>query len=195
MKEIYKSLLDPKGKFGMWGIVAIIIIGVTLMVLPSLFIKETEYPIQEQADKSLSEDIDVTVNSLVNIENSLAKRATSILSQIEGVGNVSVFITMASGPEHDYAKNITNQKSTIEEQDSGGGTRITNETDEKSEFVFTQGQGEPLILKEKGAQVKGILVVADGAKDVSIKATLSRAVQSMFDLPAHKVTILPKESR
>lgn len=202
MKEFYKSFLNPQGKFGIWGIAALILLGIALMVIPGLFLGKEEG--QGFGDKmgdvyekrgETYEKVGSTSSSLMSLEESLAKQAQNILSQVEGVGVVSVSVTLAAGPEQDFACNNTNRKSVIEEKDTGGGTRITTESDEKTEFVLAQGRGEPLILKEKAPEIKGVLVVAEGAKDVAIKVQLSKAVQSLFDLPAHRVMILPKESR
>jgi stage III sporulation protein AG len=199
MKEFYKTLLNPQGKFGIWGIAALICIGIALMVLPGLFLGEEEQlGLGEEMDgvyERETSNVAGSSASLLSMEETLAKQAQSILSQVDGVGVVAVSVTLATGAEHDLACNGTSRKSVIEEKDSGGGTRITTESDEQMEYVLTQGRGEPLILKEKAPEIKGVLVVAEGAKDVQIKIQLSRAVQSLFDLPAHRVMILPKESR
>lgn len=202
MKEFYKSLLNPQGKFGIWGIAALIFLGIFLMVVPGLFLGKEDKQgfgdkqgaIYEQKEANYEKPGSIS-SSLVSLEESLARQAQNILSQVAGVGNVSVSVTLAAGPEQDFARNKSNQQSTIEEKDTGGGMRITGESNEKTEFVFAQGRGEPLLIKEKGSEIKGVLVVAEGAKDVEIKVQLSKAVRSLFDLPAHRVLILPKESR
>ena len=78
-------------------------------------------------------------------------------------------------------------------KDTQGGVRVTTEIDEQTEYVLVQSRNEPLVLKEKAPEIKGVLVVVEGANDVELKIQLSRAVQSLFDLPAHKIMILPKE--
>lgn len=194
MPEFYKLLFDPKGKFGIWGIVVLIILGISLMVVPGMFLGKKEKVSSIERLRETNENIGTT-SSLISLEESLAKQVTDILRQVEGVGRVSVAVSLAAGPEQDYACNAANQKSTIEEKATDGGVRVTTEVNEKTEYVLVQGRNEPLILKEKSPQIKGVLVVAEGAYDADIKIQLSRAVQSLFDLPAHRIMILPKEGR
>ena len=40
MNEFYKSILDPKGRFGVWGIVTLIILGILLMIVPGLLLDD-----------------------------------------------------------------------------------------------------------------------------------------------------------
>ncbi|MDD2432686.1 MAG: hypothetical protein PHX01_03160 [Clostridia bacterium] len=197
MKNFYKSLFESQGKLGLGGIVALIILGISLMVVPGIFLgkKEKNLPLeipQEINDKTGST---FTKSALTNLEETLANQAMNILSEIEGVGRVSVAVRLAAGPEQDYACNSTKQKATIEEKAVDGGVRETTEINEKTEYVLVQGRSEPLLLKEKSSQIKGVLVVAEGARDAKTKVQLSRAIQSLFDLPAHRIIILPKESR
>ncbi|MGI6589001.1 MAG: hypothetical protein ACOX2N_09655 [Peptococcia bacterium] len=195
MKNFYKSLLDPKGKLGIGGIVVLIILGISLMVVPGMFLGKTEKDLPPETPKEINDKTSNNSSVLVSLEESLARQATNILSEVEGVGRVSVAVSLAAGPEQDYACNRTNQKSTIEEKAMDGGIRETTEFNEKTEYVLVQGRSEPLLLKEKSPQIKGVLVVAEGAHDAEIKIQLSRAIQSLFDLPAHRIIILPKEGR
>lgn len=194
MNEFYKSILDPKGRFGVWGIVTLIILGILLMIVPGLLLDDqNKTAVPEKIPQKSMEDMRPIASSLMSMEDVLAKQITDILSQVEGVGHVSVAISLAAGQEQDYAKNVNNQKTIVEEKDTQGGVRVTTEIDEQTEYVLVQSRNEPLVLKEKAPEIKGVLVVAEGANDVELKTQLSRAVQSLFDLPAHKIMILPKE--
>jgi len=194
MNDFYKSIFNPKGRFGIWGIVILIILGISLMIVPEMFLKDKNERVDPEEKPQVSqESMEQGVSPLICLEEALAGQITAILSQIEGVGQISVAVSLATGLEQDYARNINNQKEVVEEKDSQGGLRVTTETDEQTEYVLVQSRNEPLILKEKAPQIKGILVVAEGAKNVEKKIQLSRALQSLFDLPAHKILILPKE--
>jgi len=194
MNEFYKSILNPKGKLGVWGIVILIILGISLMIIPEIFLdNKKESVVPEEIPIVTRENMDATVSSLISLEEVLARQIIDILCQIEGVGRISVAVSLAAGLEQDYARNVNNQKAVVEEKDTQGGIRVTTETDEQTEYVLVQSRNEPLILKEKAPQIKGVLVVAEGAKDVEMKIQLSRAIQSLLDLPAHKIMILPKE--
>lgn len=192
MSEFYKALINPKGKFGIWGIAALVSLGIALMVVPGIFLGK-EPVIQPLVN--VVPKVEGGTYSLGEVEKGIAGQVSQILSQVQGAGQVMVTVSLESGPEQSYARNATIVKSSIEEKDTSGGTRLTTEANEKTEVVFAQGQGGALIIKEMGPQIKGVLVVAEGAKDAEIKAQLSKAVQTMLNMPAHRVMVLPKEGR
>lgn len=192
MKDYYKSLLNPKGKYGILGIVMLFFFGIALMIVPSIFLGEEK---KAQPVKNTVNEHTTSLSSLKEIEADLAKGISDILSQVQGAGRVTVSVSLETGPEQEFALNMDDSKSTIEEKDNNGGIRITNENNKKVEVVFAQNGQEPVVIKEMAPLVKGVLVVADGARDSEIKAKLSRAVQAMLDLPAHRVMVLPRESR
>lgn len=192
MSEIYKSLLDPKGKFGFWGIIVLVALGLALLVVPGQFIGK-EKPTPEQ--KTALPQASVEVSSLSSLEASLARQVSEILQQVEGAGGVSVSVTLEAGCEQDFAKNTTSDSSTIQENDNAGGNRMTTTVNQRTEVVFAQNGSQPLVVKEKGPQIKGVLVVAEGAADSEVKLKLSHAVQAMLKVPAHRIMVLTKESR
>ncbi|QNB45530.1 hypothetical protein BR63_03880 [Thermanaerosceptrum fracticalcis] len=195
MSEFFKTLTNPRGKYGYWGVGVVVLFGIALLVMPGLFLGKSK-PLSQAPNLVLEKtDPKQAPYPLSTVESALAQQVSQILCQVEGAGKVTVSVSLTAGPAHDYARNTTDSKSTIEEKDTGGGTRTTTEMNQKAELVFAQGKGEPVIVKELGPQIKGIVVVAEGAKDVEIRSKLSRAVQSMLDLPAHRVMVLPKESR
>jgi stage III sporulation protein AG len=123
-----------------------------------------------------------------NLENQLS----SILGKIQGAGRVSVMITLESGKEIVPAKDESISDKVTNEKDTSGGTRITDEKTTDDEVVFTAAQGgnsKPLIIKEINPEVKGVIVVAEGAKDSKIKLKISQAVQTVLDIPAYRVTV------
>ena len=192
MSDLFKILLNPKGKFGFWGIIILVVAGAALMVLPGIML-DSKPAAQPMANKqqALSE----SVYALNSIEKGIAAQISQILSQVQGAGQVMVTVSLEAGPEQSYARDASTVRSNVEEKDAGGGTRVTMETNEKSAVVFAEKQGAALVVKELGPRVQGVLVVAEGAKDPEIKAQLSRAVQTMMNLPAHKVLVLPKGER
>ena len=122
----------------------------------------------------------------------LEKDLSSILGKIQGAGRVSVMVTLKSGTEIIPAKDEAVSDKVTNEKDTSGGTRIVNErtTDDKVVFAAAQGgNSRPLIIKEINPEIKGVIVVAEGAKDSKVKLKLSQAVQTVLDIPAHRVTV------
>lgn len=123
-----------------------------------------------------------------NLENELS----SILAKIQGAGRVSVMITMKSGREIIPAKDESISDKVTNEKDTSGGTRVIDEKTTDDKVVLTAAQGgnsKPLIIKEINPEVKGVIVVAEGAKDSKIKLLISQAVQTVLDIPAYRVTV------
>lgn len=122
------------------------------------------------------------------LENDLS----SILGKIQGAGRVSVMITLKSGTEIIPAKDESVSDKVTNEKDTSGGTRVINEKTTDDKVVFTAAQGgnsKPLIIKEINPEIKGVIVVAEGAKDSRIKLKISQAVQTVLDIPAYRVTV------
>lgn len=194
MSELLKELANPKGKFGIWGIVVLVTLGIAMMVLPGLYLGQEKAPSPSLANPSPAY-MNNNPTQLGGLEQEIAADLCQILNQVEGAGEVAVSVALAAGPEQNYAENSTKIRSDIEEKDTSGGTRSTSETNEKTELVFSQNGGSALVIQEIGPEIKGVLVVAEGAEEPLIRAQLSEAIQTILNLPAHRVMILPKKGR
>lgn len=128
-------------------------------------------------------------------EKKLENELVAILSQVEGVGKIMVKVNLESGKQYQYAYNQNKEKNIVEEKDQQGGSRITTGVKEGEEMVIVQdnqtGSQKPVILKELRPAVKGVMVVAQGAEDSLLKSSLLEAVQTVLEIPAYKVTVLP----
>lgn len=193
MQEFYKTLFNPSGKFRVWVVAGLVLLGAALMIIPPLFTKKQgNLPSGAVASgiNTLSGD-----SSLSEKEKILAEKIASILTQVQGAGKVSVSVSIEAGPEKEFARNTSTDKSRVEEKESGGTNRVTDGNNDKSEVVFAQGKSDPVVVKEIAPQIKGVLVVAEGATDADVKAKINRALQALLDLPANRIMVLPKESR
>ena len=71
---------------------------------------------------------------------------------------------------------------------SGSTTSVT--IVEEPIVVKQNGEEKPLVLMEILPVVKGVVVVAEGAKDISVRLNLLEAVQSLLGLDSKSVQIL-----
>jgi stage III sporulation protein AG len=125
----------------------------------------------------------------------LENRLTEILSKIQNTGEVSVMITLKSGSEIIPAKDESITDKTTDEKDVEGGTRAINEKNTSDQVVFMNDQGgtsKPLVLKEINPDIKGVIIVAEGAKDPRVKSQLTEAVQTVLDVPAYRVSVFER---
>lgn len=136
---------------------------------------------------------------VIKLENLLGQRLEEVLTEIDGVGKVSVTVNLASTTERDYAVNTSTNNKTTRENDNKGGNRTITEINEDGQMVLvreSQGSREqPVVVKEIKPEVKGVMVVAEGAEDPAVKADLMNAVHVYLDVPLYRVIVLSRESR
>lgn len=127
-------------------------------------------------------------------ELEIAGRLEKVLAKVSGVGRVEVFLTLERGPEYRYASTTDLSSKETREEDSAGGTRDISESTDRTQLVIIRtptGQEEPVLVAEVFPEIKGVLVVAQGAQDPRIKESITRAVQTALKLGTHKITVLP----
>jgi stage III sporulation protein AG len=135
--------------------------------------------------------------NLTEDEARLERSLAEILSQVQGAGRVSVKVTFETGRLYDYAENETHEENVSRELDTQGMSRETTQVRKSGEIVTTQeratGSALPVVRNFREPRIQGVLVVADGAKDIAVKKALIEAVTTLFDIPYHKVAVLPRK--
>ncbi len=125
-----------------------------------------------------------------NIKNSLAHELEGILSKIDGAGTVNVSLTLSSDGIKSYASNIREEKRDIQETDNRGLKKTTSEHNTTRDLAASSGN--PLLIEERNPEILGVLIVADGANDSRTAEQLTNATATLLDIPAHKVTVMPR---
>jgi len=155
--------------------------------------------LQQSGPGQTGSGVGSTQETDLNTENSytrdLEERLTESLGQIEGVGKVKVMITLKSSHELVVEKEQPVSRSTSNESDSQGGSRITSQMESEDHTVYrTEGSvSEPYVIKTLPPQVEGVLVVAEGAGSGTINRTIVEIVQALFGVEAHKVQVVKME--
>ena len=57
---------------------------------------------------------------------------------------------------------------------------------------ITSSSNEPIVIKTNQPKINGVIVVATGAKDLTVKETLYSAVQTALQVQGHQVEIYTK---
>ena len=128
-------------------------------------------------------------------KKSLEKSMEEILGSIEGAGKVKVMITYKTSKEvvHQIEeKEIIND---TREEDGGGGIRITKQRELAPNVIFEEHNGakQAVVKKEIEPLIKGVVVVAEGANDDSVKMNLQMAAKILTDVPIHKISVFVME--
>lgn len=187
MEKIQKG--DMKKKIQYLSIIGVV--GIALILTSPLFINKNSKnpPAQkEEYNESLKED---------DYETKVKMELEGILETIEGVGKVDVMVSIANESESEIAFNTTESQNVIQETDNQGGQRVTdqNNLSETAVMVNEGGGNAPFITRQNRPEIKGIMVVAEGAHDPAIKYRLDEAVQTALDLPSHKVVIYARKNK
>ncbi|MFP3387839.1 stage III sporulation protein AG [Brevibacillus sp. SIMBA_040] len=132
---------------------------------------------------------------IAEYENIYESQLRDILGSVVGVGGVDVMVNLESTPELVVEKNRNIRSSTNQEMDKEKATRNQNDQSRDEQLVIIQGgkQDQPVVVKTLKPRVRGVLVVAKGADNIQVKAWITEAVQKVLDVPAYKISILPKK--
>ncbi len=105
----------------------------------------------------------------------LESKLSAVLSEVDGAGKVSVIITVESGMETVLAMET-----------------VTSETANRKEVVETPivVNGKTVVLKELYPKITGVLIVAEGAKSISVLNKIQQATMSLLDIDANRIEIL-----
>lgn len=178
------------------NLVILLCMGVALVIVAN-FYNDITYKDKKPAIENMENNnqINGTYNNSSddNYAAEIQDQLSIILSKIAGAGKVSVMITYESGKELVTQKDKSVIDKVTDEKDNDGGTRIINEysIDDKTVMVNQQGgSSQPVVVKEINPEIKGVIVVAEGAWDSKVKLKISEAVQTVLDIPAYRVTVL-----
>ena len=105
----------------------------------------------------------------------LQDRLSKTLSKVEGVGKISVIITVDGGMETIVAVETVTKT-------SGDSVTVT----ETPVLV----NGKTVVLSEKYPEVIGVVIVAQGADSISVKNELTNATVSLLNINSKQIKIL-----
>ena len=80
----------------------------------------------------------------------------------------------------------------VQEMDSNGGTRTTTTNRNEDKTVYDEKES-PYVIQELSPTVKGVLVVAQGGDDPTVKKQIQQTIEALFGLDSHKISIMKME--
>ena len=135
-------------------------------------------------------EISTNVSDNTTTDN-LTEKLETILSKMQGVGEVKVFVNYSETSEVVAMYNETTKTSNTEENDTSGGTRKIQETDSQRDIIYQEENGEKTPITQKVIQpkVEGAIITAKGANSAEIKANIIQAVEAVTGLATHKIQV------
>ena len=113
------------------------------------------------------------------------------LSTVDGVGKVQVMVTLEDGGETFVEKDLVTVREGTTEVDSGG-SRNTTDLSETEATVYRKAKDgdTPFVRQVKYPKVAGVVVSAQGGENAAIVQKITKAIQALFGLEAHKIIIV-----
>lgn len=113
----------------------------------------------------------------------MEKRLTDMLSNMDGISDVSVMITVKDSGEKVALKDRSTNKS------EGSGSSQSSVTEDT--VIRDDGSvKEPYVTKYNEPEIEGVVICCRGAENGEISLNITNAVQALFDVPVHKIVIL-----
>lgn len=143
------------------------------------------------SSKQLANADNLTSNNREIVSDNLTEQLETILSKMQGVGEVKVFVNYSETSEVVAMYNETTKTSNTEENDTSGGTRKIQETDSQKDIIYQEENGEKAPITQKVIQpkVEGAIITAKGANSAEIKANIIQAVEAVTGLATHKIQV------
>lgn len=173
----------------------VIILIITVVAINAIWngnSKKNKKEENSQNSKQLAQNINNTaIETSSSTSKELEKNLETILSRIQGVGVVKVFINYSESSEIIPMYNESAKNSNTEETDTQGGIRKIQEQDSQKEIIYKEENGEkvPITKKVVEPKVQGAIITAKGAGDVNIKTSIIQAVEAVTGLATHKIQV------
>ena len=169
-----------------------LLVGVAILILAFPTGKETEKKTESQ-----TKGTETMGNTEKEYHEILEERLRAALSQVEGVGETEVMITLKSTQEKQVEKDVNKKENTTQETDSQGGSRNSYSYEEENTVIFAEdgnGNQAPYVVKELLPEIEGVLVVCEGGDKAGVQTEVYEAVEALLGVPAHKIKVLKKIS-
>jgi stage III sporulation protein AG len=219
VQSLLKKLFQNSGESGtqsgahkkknpsMQYLLIILSIGIVLMLLGNIFGPEkTDQPEAqpassdgqtEQSKEVFKEKKSSSPSTMIEYAEYYENQLREILEDINGVGDVTVSVTIGSTEKTVVGKNTSVQSQSTKEQDQEGGTRKQEQQSREEDPVIIGGSegDQPLIVGKEKPEITGVGIVAEGADNVQVEAWLKETVSRTLGVPAYKISIAPKKTK
>ena len=177
LKRITDRFIKKTGLSG--KVLIIVIIGILglLMIVLSEFIPNGKTKKVNDVPNSI-DDASYSESFKQRTENELKE----IISKIDGVGEVSLMLTLDGTTEYVYAEDVDTE--TDEDNDSK-----SNKYKNEVIIVDSDGEEKALVKKIVEPKVKGVVIVCTGGGNSGIKERVTKAVSSALNISTNNICV------
>lgn len=196
LKKIVNSKEEEGGndKRKIENLVFFVVLLIITIVIINIIWKGNKQVIKQENNTTTKQlaNREISTNASDNTTtDNLTEKLETILSKMQGVGEVKVFVNYSETSEVVAMYNETTKTSNTEENDTSGGTRKIQETDSQRDIIYQEENGEKTPITQKVIQpkVEGAIITAKGANSAEIKANIIQAVEAVTGLATHKIQV------
>lgn len=145
--------------------------------------KSTNTGTDQQTQQKKIQEKDAYITALEN-------KLEQTIEGMEGAGKVDVMITLKDTGEKILDKNQpyeSEEETNTEENKESKKNRIQN--NQETVLVETEGNTEPIIIRELYPDIEGVVVVCEGGDNSALTVKIKEAVQALFSIDAHKIVV------
>lgn len=135
--------------------------------------------VKQEVETTETDNVSINISSSQEYVDSLENKLESVLSRIKGAGEVDVIVTLEKGFEYIY---VTDEE-----------TRTTTDGTSVTTLSVVMVDGEPILQEEIYPIISGIVVVADGGGDVSVRLDMISIIQTITNIDNSKINIYKGE--
>lgn len=169
IRELIKSMRTDKK--ALTAVTVLGAAGLCLIMLSSILPDDNDKKEKKAEPQSVSS---VSESYCLDTE----KRLTEFLQNIEGVGEVEVYLTVSGEEEYVYA---TEGKTSISE----------NKTEEERKYVMIGGSSDKTALVEtvKAPEISGVVIACSGCDSAVVQEKIYKAVSTALDIPTSRIYV------
>ena len=197
---------DKKGNKKNQYLLLLLAAGVVFMLISNLFGDKPSSSVLPASSQEVSskdeptfgqqKDDDLTM-AISKYEDRYENELKEALEAIAGVEDVIVSVSVDATETKILEKNTVTQSQITNEEDRDGGKRQVEDitTDEQVVIIRSGDSETPIILKIEKPEIRSVLIVAKGVENAKIKQMVVEAVTKGFDVPNHKVAVVPRKTK
>ena len=161
------------------NMVILVLVGILLIVI-AIPTKEKEEVMETYTLPKMAENLRAEENSdvlkseeqenILEYAEAMENKLASILSHIQGIGEVYVMITLQESEEVIVEKDMAEER-------------------EQTIFESEGNRSVPYVVKTVFPKVEGVVVVAQGAGTGKVTQNIMEIIQVLFDIEMHKIKV------
>ena len=142
----------------------------------------------EFLSKEKTEETARSVVDTCEYAETIEKKLVEIISAIEGAGSVSVMVTIETGEENVYAKQVKSDEQSDDEK--------TASQYEYEYIVVKSGTSSEngMLLKVIEPNIRGVAIVCDGGDNAAVRENIINTVSAVLNIKTNKISVCKKKS-